>query len=283
MAAKIEIPPRILRYAELYLQNKRNIQGAAIAIFSIGMSWRIYSGLSGKRDGNEPVRKRSKNKKSVAGDVDAVFLAKFKRLFAIIVPGIRSKEFGLLVLFSGFLLGRTALSLYVAELDGRITSALVRGQGRQFLTNIVVWMAVALPATYTNSMLAYLQGKLSIGFRTRLTDHLHEKYLSNLTFYKVANLDDRIKNADQLITQDVSKFCEKVADLYANLTKPILDTLLFNWQLIQNVGGEGVFSLNVIVHVSALILRALTPPFGRFVAEEARLEGEFRFLHSRYW
>ena len=99
----------------------------------------------------------------------------------------------------------------------------------------------------------------------------------------MANLDDRIKNADQLITQDVSKFCEKVADLYANLTKPILDTLLFNWQLIQNVGGEGVFSLNVIVHVSALILRALTPPFGRFVAEEARLEGEFRFLHSRYW
>lgn len=28
-------------------------------------------------------------------------------------------------------------------------------------------------------------------------------------------------------------------------------------------------------------MRALTPPFGKYVADEARLEGEFRFEHSR--
>jgi ATP-binding cassette subfamily D (ALD) long-chain fatty acid import protein len=28
-------------------------------------------------------------------------------------------------------------------------------------------------------------------------------------------------------------------------------------------------------------MRALTPPFGKFVADEAQLEGEFRFEHSR--
>ena len=79
----------------------------------------------------------------------------------------------------------------------------------------------------------------------------------------------------------MSKFCDKVSELYSNLTKPILDTVLCNWQLVHNVGGEGVFGINVIVHISAAILRAITPPFGRMVAEEARLEGEFRFNHSR--
>jgi ATP-binding cassette, subfamily D (ALD), peroxisomal long-chain fatty acid import protein len=270
---------------QVYLQNKTSIQRGSLLFALVLFGWRLKSAGSGS---NGPSKKSKRKRKQISGDVDYVFLERFKKLFKIIVPGIRSKESMLLMLFSSFLIGRTALSLFVADLDGRITSALVQGKGRirdnigkQFLTNIALWMLVALPATYTNSMLSYLQGKLSIGFRTRLTDHLHDLYLSKMTFYKVANLDDRIKNADQLITQDVSKFCEKVADLYSNLTKPVLDTLIFNWQLINSVGGEGVFSLNVVVHFSSMLLRALTPPFGRYVAEEANLEGEFRFIHSR--
>lgn len=32
---------------------------------------------------------------------------------------------------------------------------------------------------------------------------------------------------------------------------------------------------------SKLVVRFLTPSFGRYAAEEQRLEGEFRFAHSR--
>ena len=39
------------------------------------------------------------------------------------------------------------------------------------------------------------------------------------TFYKMGNLDNRIANADQLLTQDVEKFCNSVVDLYSNLSK----------------------------------------------------------------
>lgn len=42
-----------------------------------------------------------------------------------------------------------------------------------------------------------MQNKLAIQFRTRLTQHIHKKYLSDMTFYAIGNLDDRIKNADQ--------------------------------------------------------------------------------------
>jgi ATP-binding cassette subfamily D (ALD) long-chain fatty acid import protein len=37
----------------------------------------------------------------------------------------------------------------------------------------------------------------------------------------------------------------------------------------------------LLVQLSAFMMRALTPPFGKYVADEARLEGDFRFQHSR--
>lgn len=102
-----------------------------------------------------------------------------------------------------------------------------------------------------------------------------------MTFYALSALDDRIKNADQLITVDVSKFSNSLAELYSNLAKPVLDMVVYNWSLSRSVGGEGLFAMSLIVQLSATLMRALTPPFGKYVADEARLEGEFRFQHSR--
>lgn len=42
------------------------------------------------------------------------------------------------------------------------------------------------------------------------TFHLHRGY----TYYKITNLDNRIANADQLLTTDIDRFCESTVDLY---------------------------------------------------------------------
>lgn len=93
-------------------------------------------------------------------EVDAVFFARISRLLRIVLPSIRSKEASLLALHTFFLVLRTLLSLYVATLDGSIVSALVRAQPRVFLLRICAWMAIAVPSTYCNSMLSYLQSKI---------------------------------------------------------------------------------------------------------------------------
>jgi ATP-binding cassette subfamily D (ALD) long-chain fatty acid import protein len=44
-------------------------------------------------------------------------------------------------------------------------------------------------------------------------------------FYKMANLDDRIKNADQYMTVDIQQFSNKLAEIYSNIAKPVLDVM----------------------------------------------------------
>jgi ABC-type uncharacterized transport system fused permease/ATPase subunit len=59
----------------------------------------------------------------------------------------------------------------------RIVASLVRGQALQFSLNILRWLLVAIPATWTNSWLSYIQSKLAIAYRTRLTKEILGQYL----------------------------------------------------------------------------------------------------------
>ncbi|GAA5885780.1 hypothetical protein JCM5296_000142 [Sporobolomyces johnsonii] len=239
-------------------------------------------GAVGAQEGSSREGARGKRRKrGPKVEVDALFFQRLTRLLRIVIPSLHSKEASLLLLHSFFLVLRTVLSLYVASLDGRIVSALVRAQPKQFLIRIAMWMAVAVPATYTNSMLTYLQSKLAIAYRTRLTKRVHEAYLEDTTFYALGNLDDRIKNADQLIVVDINKFSTSLAEIYSNIAKPILDVILYNFQLSRNVGAEGLIALTVVVQASAALLKLATPPFGRYAATSASLEGTYRFSHTR--
>ncbi|KAL3106259.1 hypothetical protein niasHT_013802 [Heterodera trifolii] len=47
----------------------------------------------------------------------------------------------------------------------------------------------------------------------------YAQYLDGFTFYKMTSLDNRIANADQLLAQDVDRFCEGIVELYSNLSK----------------------------------------------------------------
>lgn len=78
----------------------------------------------------------------------------------------------------------------------------VSANGKGFLRGLCYWFLLAIPSVYTNAMIRFLQSKLSISFRTRLTRYVHDLYLDkNATFYKVVNLDSRIgaSGADQFV------------------------------------------------------------------------------------
>ncbi|KAJ2827292.1 ATP-binding cassette long-chain fatty acid transporter pxa1 [Coemansia furcata] len=217
-----------------------------------------------------------------AGKLDRAFFQQLRALARILIPSMASKEVAIIVMHAAFLVLRTWLSVIVAELDGKIVKHLVRGQGRKFLAGLLSWFAIAIPATYTNSMIRFLESKLALAFRTRLTQYVHDLYLNdNLNYYKLLMLDGRIANPDQFITTDVARFCNKLSSFLSNLGKPTLDTIIFNMQLIRGVGLQGTVGMFAMYMATASLLRAWTPAFGKMAASHAELEGEFRANHSR--
>jgi ATP-binding cassette subfamily D (ALD) long-chain fatty acid import protein len=111
--------------AVLYSQHRPLIQRCLNLSFTIFILATTARGVSGsgrssssssrksrkpsKDDGNKPARVQ----------VDAVFWQRLRAILRIIIPGIRSKEALLLAMHTSLLILRTAISLYVAALDGK--------------------------------------------------------------------------------------------------------------------------------------------------------------------
>ncbi|PWY97237.1 hypothetical protein BCV70DRAFT_167411 [Testicularia cyperi] len=214
--------------------------------------------------------------------VNKEFFRQLKAIFRILIPHKNSKEVFIFLLHTSFLVLRTYLSMLVARLDGIIVRDLVSANGRGFLRGLGLWFLLAIPSTYTNSMIRFLQSKLALGFRTRLTRYVHDLYLNDKSnFYRIINLDGRLDAADQYITTDIARFCETLAALYSNVSKPVLDLIIFNYALSRSLGPMGILGLSTNYLFTGWILRQVTPAFGKLAAIEAKLEGDFRSAHSR--
>ena len=264
------------------------IFGLSICAFTAYSARKLYprllKSLAKKTNpGYKPGKRDSKN----APNVDARFYKQLKYLLKIIIPKIWCKEFGILSLHTWTLIVRTFLSIYVAKLDGSIVKTIVQRDVRAFLLLLLQWIGIAIPATFVNSLIRFLESQLALVFRTRLVDHAYKEYFENQTYYRVSNLDSRLPNVDQSLTEDITLFTSSLAHLYSHITKPLLDVALMSFTLYQLAASRGASSkvptilASTVIFVTAEILRAVSPKFGKLVAEEAKRRGYLRYIQSR--
>ena len=154
------------RLTDLYLKHRTKISRTVYLTLFLALINRVRNAISEQKaasilqaevrqrpgtssaQGDAPTRKRV--------ELNSEFFRNLWRLLSIVIPGWRSKELRLIISHSIFLIIRTLISLHVAELDGKLVSSLVRGKGKEFFKGILWWMIVAVPATFTNSMVRRL-------------------------------------------------------------------------------------------------------------------------------
>lgn len=224
---------------------------------------------------------KKEDKKEKAA-VDGVFLRQMAHLVKIIVPGLFSPESGYLLLVAATLVTRTFCDIWMIQNGTYIESAII-GRDMSLFKERLFKFIYAMPGiAIINSVLKYGLNQVKLRFRSRLTYYLYGKYVRGFTYYKMSNLDNRIANADQLLTVDVVKFSDAVADLYSNLSKPLLDIILYTVRLTGAIGWQGPLYMLIYLALSGLILTRVRRPIGKYTVTEQRLEGEFRYVNSRF-
>jgi ATP-binding cassette, subfamily D (ALD), member 3 len=257
------------------------------------------------------VRKRKPKKVVAEGGRSKKKQSRFQRLLRILkicIPGMCSYEAALLVTQSFVLVSRSLLSMRIARKGGDGLSAVLKRDIFGFLTCLCDFWLCGVTASVVNSALKYLTNCITVSFRERLTRYIHDRYLENRNFYKASvlrNLDADLDNADQRIVDDLQKFTKTASDLFSRTFKPLLDVVLNTHRYVlyysltsssqhththicthvcrmaENMGYTGLITLYTYFTFSGFIVRAISPPFSRMIAEQQMHEGNFRRLHSR--
>ncbi|KAB0387584.1 hypothetical protein FD755_002540, partial [Muntiacus reevesi] len=213
--------------------------------------------------------------------VDRVFFSRLIRILKIMVPKTFCKETGYLILIAVMLVSRTYCDVWMIQNGTLIESGIIGRSRKDFKKYLFNFIAAMPLISLVNNFLKFGLNELKLCFRVRLTKYLYEEYLQAFTYYKMGNLDNRIANPDQLLTQDVEKFCNSVVDLYSNLSKPFLDIVLYIFRLTSAIGAQGPASMMAYLLVSGLFLTRIRRPIGKMTITEQKLEGEYRYVNSR--
>jgi ATP-binding cassette subfamily D (ALD) protein 3 len=270
------------RVAEIILGSRSRTIGL-VAIVASSMVY-VVTTRNWAMKSNRPELLQTKKEDGAARQkvaVDGVFFSRLWRLLKILIPGPFTPESGFMVLVAAMMLSRTWCDVWMLKNGTAIERTIITRDFQGFVVVFLNFVMAFFPIALVNNLLRYGLNELALRFRTRLTQHLYQEYLNGFTYYKVSNLDNRIANADQLLTQDVEKFCTSVSELYSNVSKPILDIFIYARKLSGAIGAQGPASMLGYLLVSGLLLTRLRRPIGKFTVNEQRLEGEFRFVNSR--
>lgn len=221
---------------------------------------------------------KSKDKKSKKR-VD--FNQTFKQLRIILSSIMTFQDVALACGVTVGLIIRTLLDLWNIQVSTRVESAIITANAGQ-LKHTLFSFAITMPTlAFANNMIKFFTDKLSLRLRYNLSRVLYDKYMTDMTFYHLAQHAE-FQNVDQLLTADVDKFCSSIVEVYNNLSKPVLDIVLLVHRMTTSYTGIQTPAIMIgwLAFVGSVLTHARRP-LSSYIIRETQSEGQLRFVLSR--
>ena len=105
---------------------------AVIAIIIYG----VRSGSKGSHDSSKNASSGSSANKKSRGNVDKIFWQRLSKLSKIVLPSMKSREARYIYLLTILLVARTLMSIWLADVNGKVVKAIVNKSFSEFLKRV---------------------------------------------------------------------------------------------------------------------------------------------------
>ena len=211
------------------------------------------------------------------------FYHQLQRLITLVKVTAGLREYSLAGGIAVALVLRTICDLWMMKNGTLIEGAIITKDFKKLQYNMVSFVLAMPSLAFVNCALKFMLHELKLGLRKNLSDILYARYVSGLTYYKINVLDNSCPNVDQLLTNDVEKFSNAMVDVYSNIAKPCLDIAILVQRMTLTYTGTvtpGIV-IGYLLFAGQVLIQA-RKPLTRLTVKQTQLEGQLRYVHSRF-
>ena len=183
---------------------------------------------------------------------------------------------------AGLACARTALANRLSTLQGGLFRTAFLRQKSSFVRLLGENFVGCLLLSYIQSQFSKMTQGMEMSWRNRLTGRLHDGYFGDMNYYKCSHVDKSVANPEQIICEDVPKYCSGMAQCTGEVISSIVDVLFYS-QRLSSYTRTNSYTLAMCGYIfgAGALVKMVSPNFAKMYKRKQALEGSYRMAQSR--
>ena len=171
--------------------------------------------------------------------------AQLKKILHVLLPSLASSAGKHIIALGLLSVLRTAVNDRVSRIQGNLFRAVFLRESPLFVRLILENMAANFISSGLQATLTYITRRLALLWQKKLTDKIARSYFSSLTYYRLAFVDKRVSDPEQIFTNDIPALVDGLSEVAVDALRCFSDGVYFTHRVFSEVGAFSLCSLYI--------------------------------------
>uniref|UniRef100_A0A6B2L0Q5 ABC transporter domain-containing protein n=1 Tax=Arcella intermedia TaxID=1963864 RepID=A0A6B2L0Q5_9EUKA len=140
--------------------------------------------------------------------------------------------------------------------------------------------AIYVGLAFEQALTKSISNAIAVHVRRRVTTGIYEHYFRSNAYYKISS-DDRLKNPDQQLTQDIDRYSVAYGVVMGEIVASPVFIAYFWYEITVSVNYWVPLVILAYYLITFVIQRFIMSPISAYTYKQEKLEGAFRHHHQK--